>query len=382
MTNKMTFKKLFGKLHLWLGLATGLVVLIQGLTGAIYCFAPELQNRQWYRKVQVEHAPLLPPSQIKQIAEQRLPGKMVQRIYYDARDKAVMVLFSEKGSYNYSVFINPYNGDVLKVRDNHRDFFSVVLQLHRTLLIPYGQDIIRWATVVFLLMLVSGIILWWPRNRKTAKRGFKIMWNAHPKRLNYDLHRILGFYATWIVLFTAITGLLFGFENLADRIYQFTGSRHSVVQKKPPVSDTSGSITKRNNGLDLVWGTIQPDLHKKYATALLVLPAGRNGAILLRANPESGTLYKTDFRYFDQFTGKEIPGAYVWGNYRDAHTPADYLKRMNYDIHTGAVWGLPGRIALFFASLIVASLPVTGFLFWWGRKHKRRKTTLAGGRHL
>lgn len=378
----MTIKKLFGKLHRWLGLATGLVVLILGLTGAIYCFAPELQNMQSYRSVQAENAPLLPPSQIKQIAEKRLPGKTVQRMYYDARDKAVMVLFSEKGSYNYSIFINPYNGDVLKVRDNHQDFFSVVLQLHRTLLIPYGHDIIRWSTVVFLLMLVSGIILWWPRNRKTAKRGFRIMWNAHPKRLNYDLHRILGFYATWIVLFTAITGLLFGFEKLADRIYQVTGSRQSVVRKKPPVSDTTGSITPKNSGIDLVWETIQPDLYKTYATALLVLPAGRNGAILLRANPESGTLYKTDFRYFDQYTGKEIPGAYVWGKYRDAHTTADYLKRMNYDIHTGAVWGLPGRIALFFASLIVASLPVTGFLFWWGGRHKRRKTALAGGRPL
>lgn len=373
---------MFGKVHLWLGLPSGLVVLILGLTGAIYCFAPELENIQSYRSVQSENAPLLLPSQIKQIAEQRLPGKMVQRIYYDARDKAAMVLFSEKGSYNYSIFINPYKGDILKVRDNHRDFFSVVLQLHRTLLIPYGQDIIRWATVIFLLMLVSGIILWWPRNRKKVKQGFKIMWNAHPKRLNYDLHRTLGFYATWIVLFTTLTGLLFGFENLADRIYQFTGSRHSVVRKKPPVSDTTGIIKKRNNGLDLVWETIKPDLYKKYATALFVLSTGRNGAILLRANPESGTLYKTDFQYFDQYTGKEIPGAYVWGKYQDADTPADYLKRMNYDIHTAAVWGLPGRIALFFASLIVASLPVTGLLFWWGRKHKRRKTALASSRSL
>lgn len=152
--------------------------------------------------------------------------------------------------------------------------------------------------------------------------------------------------------------------------------------KKPPVSDTTGIIKKRNNGLDLVWETIKPDLYKKYATALFVLPTGRNGAILLRANPESGTLYKTDFQYFDQYTGKEIPGAYVWGKYQDADTPADYLKRMNYDIHTAAVWGLPGRIALFFASLIVASLPVTGLLFWWGRKHKRRKTALASSRSL
>jgi len=46
---------------------------------------------------------------------------------------------------------------------------------------------------------------------------------------------------------------------------------------------------------------------------------------------------------------------------------------MNYDIHTGAIFGLPSRIALFFASLIAASLPITGFYFWWGKIRKRKK---------
>jgi uncharacterized iron-regulated membrane protein len=45
---------------------------------------------------------------------------------------------------------------------------------------------------------------------------------------------------------------------------------------------------------------------------------------------------------------------------------------MNYDIHTGAIIGLPGKILAFFASLIVASLPITGFYIWWGRKQKQK----------
>jgi uncharacterized iron-regulated membrane protein len=46
---------------------------------------------------------------------------------------------------------------------------------------------------------------------------------------------------------------------------------------------------------------------------------------------------------------------------------------MNYDIHTGAAWGLPGRIALFFAALIIASLPVIGFYIWWGKQKKSKR---------
>jgi len=46
---------------------------------------------------------------------------------------------------------------------------------------------------------------------------------------------------------------------------------------------------------------------------------------------------------------------------------------MNYDIHTGAILGLPGKILAFFASLICASLPVTGFYIWYGRKYKKKE---------
>ena len=366
----MSWKKWFAKIHLWLGLSTGLVVFILGLTGAIYCFAPELQSLQPYRSLIEENKAFIPPSQLKLIAEAQLKGKSLQRIYYDARDKSVMVLISKKDEYSYSIFINPYNGQVLKVRDNEKDFLSIVLQLHRTLLIPYGHDIIRWSTVIFILMLISGIVLWWPKNKRTRKQGFKIMWRAHPKRLNYDLHKVLGFYVTWIVIFTCFTGLMFAFQGFAGFVYASTGSGSSIVQNKPPLSDTTQIAGRQSVAIDLVWKTVAPDLYEKYASIMFVLPTAKNGSILVRANPERGTIYKSDFRYFDQYSGEEIPGAYVWGRYKDAHEPADFIRRMNYDIHTGAFFGLPGRIALFFVALIVASLPITGFYFWWGKKRK------------
>ena len=378
----MTFKKIAGQVHLWLGLATGLVVFIIAITGAIYCFAPELQSLQPYRTVKESGRDFLPPSDLKRIAESKLPGRVITRIYYDARDKSVMVLFLKAEEYTYSVFINPYDGKVLKVRDNDRDFLSVVLKIHRTLLVPHGHEIIRWSTVIFLLMLISGIILWWPKNKRTAKHGFVVKWNASPKRLNYDLHKVLGFYVTWIAVFIALTGLMFAFESFADFTYKLTGSNRSIVQKKPPTSDTTAAVNAEAAGIDVVWRNVHPHLHKRYAAAMFVLPATTSGPILLRANPGIGTLYKTDFRYFDQYSGREIPGAYVWGNYKDAHTLADNIRRMNYDIHTGAIFGLPGRIALFFVALIVGSLPITGFYFWWSKKRKARRVKLQHQKYL
>lgn len=369
----MTLKKLIAQIHLWLGLVVGLIIIIIALSGAIYCFAPELQNlTQSYRKVEAQNTAFFPPSQLKQIAEKQLPGKSAKRIYYGNKEMSVQVLFRDKEKYSYSVFIDPFNGNVLKVRNNKRDFFSVTLDLHRTLLIPYGHEVVRWSTVAFFIIIVSGLIIWWPRNKRAAKQGFTIKLRASPKRLNYDLHRVLGFYASWAILLTVFTGLMFAFDSFADLTYKLTGSKGSIVQKKPPVSDTT--LLSHADALNTVWAGVQKDLHQRYAAMLFVLPDKNTDPILLRANPENKTLYKTDFRYFDRNSAAEINGAYVWGNYADAKTMADQIKRMNYDIHTGAAWGLPGRIALFFAALIVASLPVTGFYIWWGKRKQKRNT--------
>ncbi|NCI45058.1 PepSY-associated TM helix domain-containing protein [Sediminibacterium soli] len=368
----MTLKQLSGRIHLWLGLSTGLIIFIIAITGALYCFAPELQDLQPYRHVAERNASFLPPSVLKQTAEQQVPGKFVLRIYYLEKDKSAMVFLFKKEEYSYSVFIDPYSGQVLKVRDNDRDPISVILKIHRTLLIPYGHDVIKWSAVIFFFMIVSGMVLWWPRNRGARKQGFTIQWNASAKRLNYDLHKVLGFYASWLVILTVITGLFFAFEGFAGFAYRLAGSGRSVVHPKPPVSDTT-HVLSATAAEDIVWNKLSNQLHARYASFIFVFPANKTAPLLVRANPDRKTLYKTDFLFFDSYSGKEIPGSYVWGNYSDTKTFADIIKRTNYDVHTGILWGLPGRIALFFAALVVASLPITGFLFWWGRTKKAKE---------
>jgi uncharacterized iron-regulated membrane protein len=51
----------------------------------------------------------------------------------------------------------------------------------------------------------------------------------------------------------------------------------------------------------------------------------------------------------------------------------DKIRRMNYDIHVGAIGGLPGKIIAFFASFIAATLPVTGIAMWWNKQKEKNK---------
>ena len=68
-------------------------------------------------------------------------------------------------------------------------------------------------------------------------------------------------------------------------------------------------------------------------------------------------------------------------------TNGEKVRDYNFDIHTGAVGGIVGKTIAFFVSLFSASLPVTGFLIWWGRRRKKRKkphsqtTAHSAGKH-
>jgi uncharacterized iron-regulated membrane protein len=110
--------------------------------------------------------------------------------------------------------------------------------------------------------------------------------------------------------------------------------------------------------------------HKGARIIEMHFPDNNKSPLLVEVNTEADTYWKTDYIFFDQYTMKEIPVDHIYSRFKDA-SGADKLLRMNYDIHTGAIWGLPGKILAFCASLIAASLPVTGFMIWWGRRKKK-----------
>lgn len=365
-------RKIILKVHLWLGLGTGLVVFIVSITGAMYCFAPELQQlTQPYRSVAIQNNRFLPASELIAIAEKQIPDKKAKRLYYGQPNKAAYALFFDKDGYYYAVFMNPYDGTVLKTKNMRKDFYTIILYLHFTLLIPYGQEIVGWSTLIFFVMIVSGIILWWPRNKAAKKARFTIKWGTSPKRLNYDLHNVLGFYSSWILLFTVFTGLIWAFDGFATAVYKIAGEKYSVIQQKLPVSNTKlKNNMVADQAIDKVWHQMEHEMKDIYQGVELILPQTDSAAILVRANPSEKIFYKTDYRYFDQYSGKEFEGTYGWGKYSDVKTLADRIRRMNYDIHIGAVLGYPGRIAAFLAALVAASLPITGLLIWLGKRKR------------
>lgn len=374
----MNFKKIVGKVHLWLGFVAGIIVFIISVTGCIYAFQQEIQDLTMPFRF-AEHQPdkaMMPPSELKAIGEKQLPGKHIHAVLYSGKDRSAQVIFFDfNPRYYYIVYFNPYNGQVLEVQDVDASFFQIVLDGHFYLWLPeqIGQPIAASATLIFVVMLITGIVLWWPKNKKAAKQRFTIKWNARWRRKNYDLHNVLGFYASWIAIILAVTGLVWGFQWFANGYYALAGGEKSTVFMDP-VSDTTVRLSASRPAIDLIWDKMRAE-HPDAASIEVHIPEG-NSAISANANAEAGTYWKMDYRYFDQNTLKELPVGHIYGRYKDAKA-ADKLMRMNYDIHVGAILGLPGKILMFFISLICASLPVTGVYIWWGRRNKSKEEVAA-----
>jgi uncharacterized iron-regulated membrane protein len=371
----MNIKKFIGKVHLWLGLSSGLVVFIIAITGCIYAFQEEIQNlTQSYRFVEVKNKPFLFPSQIHEIADQQLPGKQIHAVLYQGKERAAKAIYYsfEEQYYNF-IYINPYTGEVLKVKDEFADFFRIVLDGHFYLWLPpeIGQPLIASATLVFLIMMITGLFLWWPRKKGAAKQRFSIKWSVRWRRKNYDLHNVLGFYITWIAIIFALTGLVWGFTWFRDGVYSLASGGKQFIEYQNPPSDTTAIANFDMPAIDKVYLTMV----KEYPNAEWIEvhpPEDHRSAIAANANPDASTYFKIDYRYFDQYTLKELPVNHMWGRESTA-SGADKVMRMNYDIHVGAILGLPGKVLAFFASLIIASLPVTGFMIWWGRRKKEKR---------
>lgn len=371
---KFIGNRIVGPLHLWLGLTSGLLVFIIAVTGCIYAFQEEIQDlTQPYRFVEAQSKPFLPPSAIREIADEQLPGKHIHSVLYQGESCAAKAIYySFEENYYDFVYINQYNGKVLKVKDEYKDFFRIILDGHFYLWLPHeiGQPVAATATLIFVVMLISGLFLWWPRNKNGAKQRFTIKWNARWRRKNYDLHNVFGFYVTWIAIILALTGLVWGFTWFKDAVYYTAGGEKSLVYQEPLSEPTVLPVSGQVNAVDMLWEKMN-SAYPEAETIEIHFPVDETSSILAAINPDASTYWKTDYIYFDQYSLKEVPANHIWDRFESA-TSADKLIRMNYDIHTGAIVGLPGKILAFFASLLVASLPVTGFYIWWGRKHKQR----------
>ncbi|RYE16787.1 MAG: PepSY domain-containing protein, partial [Sphingobacteriaceae bacterium] len=166
------FKKVNAFLHLWLGLISGLVVFIVSLTGCLFSFQQEINEYKDHQLLFVKppaaQTKTLSITYLNQLANSKLkgnasfitafsnPGRSWEFMVYKPGNREAFWAVNTIETYK-SVFINPYTGQVLGTKDYTKDFFILVKTIHWNLLLndKYGQPIVGYATLIFVLLMLS-----------------------------------------------------------------------------------------------------------------------------------------------------------------------------------------------------------------------------------
>ncbi|MEM8967588.1 MAG: PepSY-associated TM helix domain-containing protein [Bacteroidota bacterium] len=381
-----TTKKVVLQIHGWLGLVTGLVVFIVSITGCAWVFKEEIESfLSEEEPIVVQNQPNVTPTEAKALAETVLPGREVHGAVYGNRNDPIEVIFYEyEPVFHQSVFIHPYRGEVLSTVDHRNGFFAWVLDGHQYLWLPsaLGTHVVLVSVLLFLVILVSGLVLWWPKNRRAAPARFQFRWKPTTgwRRKNFDLHSVVGFYIYLLAFTLALTGSVMGYGWFYYVVYKSVGGDQNPRFVIPDNVSSPQSLSE-GSSVDRLLEQLRAE--KDGAVSWEIhYPTSDTASIYVEVSRQEGVFYNADYRFFDTRTLEELNAHSIYGKYDQANF-ADHLIRSNYDIHVGAIGGWLGKILAFLASLVTASLPITGFLLWWGRKKKEKtKRLIKANTHL
>jgi len=375
-----TAKNIFGQLHLWLGLASGLIVFVICLTGTILAFEKDIENFLNREVVYVK------PQEKKVNVDEILASYHsqfdvpVSRIsVYKNPKRAVLVSGSDRETgERVNAYFNPYTGELNGLQNEAPGaFFSQTMRLHRWLLVRRpGRLIVGIATTIFLFMLLSGLVLWWPRKLSKIKNGLRIRWKAPWKVVNYQLHNVLGFYSLILLFVMAFSGLYIGQKWFRNGVNSFLATSDQQQKNQPanqPEAQKTAIIEKPDEKEPT---TPEPLSYQNLIDkANAALPYASDVIISFPRKPEDDgriTKYNRQYgsrlsetAYFDNQTG-EITEVSTFAE-RDAVQKFRYINRF---IHTGELMGWPLQLLYLLACLVGTSLPITGTIIWWKKRRK------------
>ena len=380
-------RKIFRNIHLWLSVPFGVLITLICFSGAALVFEKEVMElcrRELYFVKKVEAAPL-PMEQLMTKVAATLPDSVSVTGVNISSDpeRAYQVTLSKPR--RASMYVDQYTGEITG-KYERAPFFNFMFRMHRWLLdsmkqdggIFWGKMIVGTSTLMFVFVLISGVVVWWPRTRKALKNSLKIVANKGWRRFWYDLHVAGGMYALVFLLAMALTGLTWSFQWYRTGFYKTFGVE---VQPSMGHGNAAANATAKGGKRDgkpegregrgahryspyTNWQQVYEQLAEANPDYKQISVSDGSASV---AVPRFGNQRGTDRYKFNPRNG-EITETTL---YKDLDNSGK-IRGWIYSVHVGSWGGMLTRILTFVAALIGASLPLTGYYLWIRKKIKRR----------
>lgn len=246
-------KKLFRKLHLWLSVPFGILIALICFSGAMLVFEDEVT--QWVKphlyRVSEPSGTRISTEEAAALVAATLPeGVEVRGVKaFPAADRTYQVSLTKPK--RAAVFVNPYTGEIVG-RYERLPFFQTMFRLHRWLLgsrpadgdIYWGKLLVGVSTLLFVFVLLSGVVIWWPRTWRGLRNSLKIVTRRGWPRFWYGFHVAGGMYVLFLLLLMALTGLTWSFGWYREWVYGLLGADARPLVKALHIGTWGGMTTR------------------------------------------------------------------------------------------------------------------------------------------
>lgn len=400
--------KFFRKIHLWLSVPFGILITLICFSGAMLIFEPEItrnvQSSVYY--VSSSEGEPLPMDELMETVKSSLPDSVsiTGVTVFSDKDRTYQVNLSKPR--RASMFIDQYTGEITG-KYERLGFFSTMFKLHRWLLdssnphgdgVKAGKLLVGISTLIFVIALITGVIIWVPRARKNLRRSLTISFKDGWRVLWKGLHVAGGMYALVFVLAMALTGLTWSFDWYRTAFYAVCGVEHTP-RNFAAAESAQSSRGDRNGGHEGNrhggrrggehhgesrgegrrhsefgrWQQVYTELKAQNPDAPQITVGAETASVTLGT---MGNGRASDRYQYNRRSGEITPET----KYADS-VPADKLRGWIYAIHTGSWGGILTRILWLLSALLGASLPLTGYYIWIKHLLKKNKKPMGAAAH-
>lgn len=400
--------------HFYAGVLVLPFAILLSITGTIYLFKPQIMA---FNEAHINSMASTKNTDIVMSADHLVeralsdsPGSNFKRFIVAKADDRTVEVEIEHHQQRYLLWLDKYNGEVLYKVAKDRQLISLVKKLHSELLAGNnGSYLVELMASWMIVLIVSGLYLWWPRkcvgNLASAKlmvrclnilkQGLIPRLSGLPTREKWrNLHGVFGVWFSLFILVFLLSGLPWtqlwgsGFKQVQQAMnWQGPGQEWRVtLQSKPQalakVNKDDGlslwQTSSDNNQVTTLTSQYSSPVAKDILLADIVdkvnhnhlvypieihPPKGNNGVWTVR----SMSAYRPDrvTIHYDKWSGEELMRI----DFSDHH-PVKQFVSYGISLHEGALFGWLNQALGVVVALGIIILSASGFWLWWQRRPK------------
>ncbi len=364
-------------------------VIILATSGAIYLFKPQIEawNDRPYDHLEIRGSSTSAAEQIR-AALAALPGATLNAYELPKAENAAVRVIARQHGEAIRVYVHPETLQVLAMIPENERFMRLLFRLHGELLMgDRGSMVVELAASWTIIMIVTGLYLWWPRQAKgmggvvypRLRAGSRIFWR--------DLHSVTGVWISGLALFLLLSGLPWAkswgnYLKAARRLTGTavaqqdwtTGSDRAAATPSGGDSGEHGGHHSSSGGRRASAGAPTPkDLTAVDRIAATVRPLGLAFPVLI-APPQRGSTNwtaKSMTPNRPQRVSLAVDGAtgavVSREDFQNRHL-IDRIVGTGIAAHEGQLFGWPNQLLGLVTAVGLILLCVSGAIMWWRRR--------------